>query len=149
MATNFGVSGTGASLAGLGEWDLMPSGAGSELSWERLVFTSLFTDARLDSGRPPPDGTADRRGWWGDTYTDGAPAASTLWAISAGSAPTARAIEDAITAALRWAIDDGLADAVAVNTTLDGGRADSTVTITAQGQAIVVQVPALWSDYAG
>ena len=144
-----GLSGSGGAIDGLTDFDIMPAGIGSELSWERLVLVSLFTDGRIDPAAAPPDGTTDRRGWWADTYTDGAPAASRLWLISGSSAPTARAIEDAISDGLKWAVEDGLADAIDVSTTLVGGRADSIVTITAQGQAVVVRVPALWSDYAG
>jgi phage gp46-like protein len=144
-----GFDGAGGTLDGLLPWDLMPSGVGSELSWERLVLVSLHSDARIGAGIKPPDGTTDRRGWWGDTYTDGTPAASRLWLIAGSAAPTAREIEDAVLDALAWVIADGLADSVTARTTLEGGRAETIVEIVAQGEAVTVKVPALWSDYAG
>lgn len=148
MADTYGFGSTGDTIPGLGAWDIMPSGAGSELSWERLVILSLFTDARIDDATRPPDGTTDRRGWWGDTYTDGKPAASRLWLVAGRAGPSARAVEDAIRDALAWILADGLADAITVSTTITGNRADSEVHIIAQGEAVVIRVPALWSDYA-
>lgn len=146
--TTYGFSGTGDAIPGLDAWDIMPSGTGSELSWERLVITSLFTDARIDDATRPPDGSTDRRGWWGDTYTESKPAASRLWLVAGKAGPSARAVEDAIRDALAWIIEDGLADAVNVTTTITGNRADTDVEIIAQGEAVVIRVPALWSDYA-
>ena len=144
----YGFDAAGGALVGLDAWDIMPSGTGSELSWERLVITSLFTDARIDDATRPPDGSTDRRGWWGDTYTEGRPAASRLWLVAGRAGPSARAVEDAIRDALAWIIEDGLADAVNVTTTITGNRADTDVEIIAQGEAVVIRVPALWSDYA-
>ena len=144
----YGLTASGETIAGLAEWDIMPSGAGSELAWERLVLASLFTDGRADDSAKLPDGGKDRRGWWGDTYTTGTPAASVLWLVAGRAGPTAREIEDAARAALAWIVADDLADVVTVTATLAGRRADIAVEIVAQGESVVVRVPALWSEYA-
>ncbi|ECF0258980.1 phage GP46 family protein [Salmonella enterica subsp. enterica serovar Agbeni] len=45
-----------------------------------LVLICLFTDIRADDDDELPDGSADRRGWPGDTYSD-YPWGSKLWLL--------------------------------------------------------------------
>ncbi|BCV65124.1 MULTISPECIES: phage GP46 family protein [Shewanella] len=45
-----------------------------------LVLISLFTDARAEDSDTLPDGSADQRGWPGDTFYD-APWGSKIWLL--------------------------------------------------------------------
>ncbi|SPX13542.1 phage protein GP46 [Escherichia coli] len=45
------------------------------------VTISLFTDRRSLDSDTLPDGSDDRRGWWGDSYRD-RPIGSRLWLLS-------------------------------------------------------------------
>ncbi|EAO1206227.1 hypothetical protein EX075_13765 [Salmonella enterica] len=45
------------------------------------VIISLFTDRRALDSDDIPDGTADKRGWWGDSYRS-RPIGSRLWLLS-------------------------------------------------------------------
>ncbi|MBW5820352.1 phage GP46 family protein [Yersinia enterocolitica] len=45
------------------------------------VTISLFTDRRALDSDTLPDGSDDRRGWWGDSYRD-RPIGSRLWLLS-------------------------------------------------------------------
>ncbi|WP_447077666.1 phage GP46 family protein [Shewanella algae] len=45
-----------------------------------LVLISVFTDARAEDSDTLPDGSADRRGWPGDSFYD-APWGSKLWLL--------------------------------------------------------------------
>jgi phage gp46-like protein len=85
------------------------------------VIISLLTDRRAPSDAVPPDGSGDRRGWWGDLPFDApdAPPAgdqigSLLWLLSREKQipETARRAEGYAREALQWMIDDGVASAV-------------------------------------
>ncbi|MGE4406035.1 phage GP46 family protein [Pseudomonas sp.] len=96
--------------------------AGADLSTDTglatAVIISLFTDRRADAGDQIPDGTADRRGWWGDTYADepGDRIGSKLWLLGREKqlAVTARRAEAFAREALQWLIEDGVARRVGV-----------------------------------
>ncbi|TJR85896.1 phage GP46 family protein [Escherichia coli] len=45
------------------------------------VIISLFTDRRALDSDEIPDGTRDRRGWWGDSFRE-RPVGSRLWLLS-------------------------------------------------------------------
>lgn len=45
------------------------------------VTISLFTDRRALDSDELPDGSGDRRGWWGDSFRD-RPVGSRLWLLS-------------------------------------------------------------------
>ncbi|MEH5399764.1 phage GP46 family protein, partial [Escherichia coli] len=45
------------------------------------VIISLFTDRRALDSDEIPDGTRDRRGWWGDSFRE-RPIGSRLWLLS-------------------------------------------------------------------
>ena len=88
--------------------------AGDDLA--TAVVLSLFTDRRAEPDDGVPDGTDDRRGWWGDGLAD-RPLGSRLWLLSRAKATREtrlRAIEYA-QEALAWLVDDGVADAVEVD----------------------------------
>ena len=143
------VSDSGGKVEGFAGWDPLPAGPGTEATLERLVFASLFSDARLTSDLRPPDGTGDRRGWHGDTYTGAAsPAASLLWWLQGSARATPRAIEDAVKSALQWMIAAGVCDAIKVTASVVGNRADVVVEMVAKDQRSTLAFQDLWGSYA-
>jgi phage gp46-like protein len=79
------------------------------------VAVSLFTDAHVDAAEIP-EGTVDRRGWWGDAYAEAAGdrVGSKLWLLgrSKQTASVARDAETYARQALSWLVTDGIAKAV-------------------------------------
>jgi phage gp46-like protein len=88
---------------------------------QTAVLVSLFTDRRADPDYASPDGSVDRRGWWGDSYAaqTGDLIGSTLWqyrrAKKAGNTNLPLAIQNACLHALQWMIDDGVAATVTIS----------------------------------
>ena len=129
-------------------WEQLPIGIGTEASLERLVYASLFTDARLDDDTLPRDGTDDRRGWWADALEGaGENFGSLLWVVLAGT-PTSRELEEAIRKSLAWMVRDGVCSRVEVTASVNGRRADATVDLVLEsGERVPVTFPDLWSSY--
>jgi phage gp46-like protein len=50
-----------------GDWNLVPGDVQSGDDLESAVLISLFTDRRAEASDVVPDGSNDRRGWWGDS----------------------------------------------------------------------------------
>jgi phage gp46-like protein len=147
-----GVTASGAAVDYLRTWDPMPSGVGSELTIERLVFVSLMSDARINADETPVDGTGDRRGWWGDTYADRPDnTGSRLWHLLSRAGVQAREFEDATRAALQWMITDRLCSGIVPVATIRANRVSITVEITlSSGELLTITIPFpdLWSEYA-
>jgi phage gp46-like protein len=90
------------------------------------VIISLFTDQLADAADDIPDGTADRRGWWGDLPLPNAPTTtkqyligSKLWLLDRAlqTTETLRRAESYARSALQWMIDDGVMGSVTVAAT--------------------------------
>lgn len=84
-------------------------------SIETAVIISLFTDRRAEPGDVIPNGTNNRRGYWGDSLRT-RPIGSRLWLLSREknlNSVIVRA-ETYAAEALHWLLDDGLAGAVSV-----------------------------------
>jgi phage gp46-like protein len=102
-----------------GDWALAGGdlAAGSDL--EAAVMISLFSDRVASSDFVPPDGTGNRRGWWGDSY-EPSPLGSRLWqlarAIKSDSTTILNQARDYCREALQWLVDDGVIAQVAVVT---------------------------------
>lgn len=92
-----------------GDWAIQPPDLldGNDLA--TAVLISLFSDRTALPGDTIPDGTTDPRGWWGDDPTH--PLGSRLWLIERAkqTAGVLNAVQDYITEALQWLIDDGVA----------------------------------------
>jgi phage gp46-like protein len=93
------------------------------------VAISLFSDALARPDDAIPDGTGDRRGWWGDLPRDGQapdPIGSLLWLLAREkrTEQTRRRAEDYARAALAWMLADGLAVAVDVSAAWGGAMGD-------------------------
>lgn len=112
---------------GLMEADLDRDGGNltSDDGLETAVVMSLFTDRRALDTDELPDGTGDRRGFWGDAYPDeddDDEMGSRLWLL-ARSKSTQQALIDArryALEALQWMIDDGVAQSVSVTSERSG-----------------------------
>lgn len=100
-----------------GDWQL--SGAdllrGDDLA--TAVLVSLFTDRLCQADDVIPDGTDDRRGWWGDSF-EAVAIGSRLWLLERSklTADVARQAEDYCREALQWLIDDGVVVRLDVST---------------------------------
>lgn len=93
-----------------GDWATIPGDLQGGDDLETAVLISLFSDRRAEESDVIPDGTSDRRGWWGDagqTY----PIGSRLWLLSrAKQTPqTLNSAQGYCTEALQWLLDDGVA----------------------------------------
>ncbi len=100
--------------AGRVDWRLGPGGDETDL--ETAVVLSLFTDRLAPADAEIPDGTAWRRGWWGDGRTEVERRGSLLWLFARRKRlPAVLAEAVAIAeAALAWLVEDGIAATIAV-----------------------------------
>lgn len=90
------------------------------------VMISLGTDRLAAADDSIPDGSGNRRGWWGDLPIDDAAPdniGSRLWLLRRAKATpaTQRLAEQYIREALAWMIDDGVAGRIDVETALLAG----------------------------
>jgi phage gp46-like protein len=85
---------------------------------ETAVILSLFTDRRAEPDDVIPDGSQDRRGWWGDDFNaDSADRiGSRLWLLHREKqlSVVLQRAQSYAEEALRWLIDDGVAESVTV-----------------------------------
>lgn len=101
---------------GRGDWTI----AGGDLApgddLVTAVLISLFTDRLAHADDAIPDGTSDRRGWWGDDPA--IPIGSRLWLLDRAkqTQETLGRAHDYIVEALEWLIGDGIAAAIDVTT---------------------------------
>lgn len=115
-----------------GDWQVSGGALASGDDLTTAVLISLFTDRRANDDDTLPDASNDRRGWWGDLDQD-VPIGSRLWLLSRSKLmpSVALAAKGYITEALRWLIDDGVAAAVDVVTSIVmPNRLNAVVTIT-------------------
>jgi phage gp46-like protein len=104
------------------------------------VLLSLFTDRRAEDGDPLPDGGDDRRGWWADALNaDGDRMGMRLWLRDRGKAlpDVASDVQRDAPEALRWLVEDGVAQSVDVSADVRGGILLITVNITRPGRDVV------------
>lgn len=94
---------------------------------ESAVIVSLFTDRVALPTDPLPDGTADRRGHWSDSYLEAVDdkEGSRLWLLAREKVlpEVLRRGEDYAREALKWMLNDGVAKAV-IPTAWTTGRGD-------------------------
>jgi len=108
---------------GYGEWVIEDGALASADDLETAVFISVFSDRQADAADAIPDGTTNRRGWWGDVDQD-VKLGSRLWLLSRSILDDEVAKEAAlyIKEGLQWMIDDEVAQSVAVTSTIVGTR---------------------------
>ena len=87
---------------------------------ETAILISLCCDARATDSDELPDGSDDKRGWWGDFHAriDGDAIGGRRWLLVRKkiTAEAIRLLADYDRAALQWLVDDGVASAVQVTT---------------------------------
>jgi len=90
---------------------------GSDLRTDLII--SLFTWARASEDDVLPDGTTDRMGWWGDSFSAiaGANTGSRLWLLrrEKNTAETRKRAADYCREATRHLIDDGVASDIVID----------------------------------
>jgi len=108
-------------MPGYGDWQIVAGALDSGDDLETAVFISLFSDRQANSDDVIPDGSTDRRGWWGD---QGQPVllGSRLWLLSRSRLDDNAAKAAVIYAkeALQWLLDDQVAESVTVTATIQG-----------------------------
>jgi phage gp46-like protein len=95
-----------------GDWLVAPPGLAADHDLETAVLLSLATDASAAPDDVIPDGTDDRRGWWGNwERPEGIVLGSRLWLLSRekSTEDTRRRAEEYAAEALQWFLDDGVA----------------------------------------
>ncbi len=133
---------------GRGDWVL--SGAlietGDDL--QTAVLLSLFTDRVAEADDVIPDGTSDRRGWWGDAYESN-PIGSRLWLLdrAKGTAETVASARDYIVEALQWLIDDGVVASfeITVEWTAPMQLGAQVVALRNDGTSVPMSFPWVWA----
>lgn len=117
-----------------------------------LVYISLFSDARADDGDEllsAADGKRDRRGWWAEGLAgDGDRFGSKLWLLvrAKESAETRARARDYAEDALRWLVEDGIAERVDVEIlSPELARCGIVVRVyRGDGRAVTLTYPRLW-----
>lgn len=142
------ISTTWIVQSGTGDWSIADGQLASGDDLATAVLISLFTDRRATDDQVPPDGSGDRRGWWGD-FDQGVPIGSRLWLLDREKL-TDEVAADAkvyIAEALQWLIDDQVATRVDVATGISGrNQLDAVVRITRQdGTATNLRYGWAWS----
>lgn len=102
-----------------GDWQVANAALASGDDLTTAVLISLFTDRVANDDDVIPDGSTNRRGWWGDLGQD-VPIGSRLWLISRSKLQPSVALQAKgyINEALAWLITDGVAASVNVTTSI-------------------------------
>lgn len=102
-----------------GDWQVSGAALASGDDLATSVLISLFTDRRANDDDALPDASNDRRGWWGDLDQD-VPIGSRLWLLARSklTPAVAQAAKSYVAEALRWMLDDGVAAAVDIVTSI-------------------------------
>lgn len=93
-----------------GDWALIAGDIATGDDLESALLLSLFTDREAAPDDVIPDGSNDRRGWWGDDGVDDdtGPTGSRLWLLSRRISPTDQTLRDAYdytVEAIQWLIN--------------------------------------------
>lgn len=102
-----------------GDWAVVNGDLAHGDDLATAVLISLFTDRSAEPADTPPDGTQDRRGWWGDEGQD-VPIGSRLWLLSRSTLNTQVSVlaQSYIVESLAWMISDGVAAGYRVEMTI-------------------------------
>ena len=102
-----------------GDWQVANGDLATGGDLQSAVLLSLFTDRVLPADLAAPDGSDDRRGWWGDTY-EPSPIGSRLWTLfrakKADAATTLQDAKDYCLEALKWLLEDQVVATIDVTT---------------------------------
>ena len=101
----------------LGDWGLAEGDLETGQDLETACLVSLFSDLLATPDFTPTDGTADRRGWWADPYSE-VSLGSSIWQLERAK-KTRATLGDArryALDALQWLLDDGVVKQIFCNT---------------------------------
>jgi phage gp46-like protein len=107
------------------DWNLDGVDLETDEGLETAIIISLLTDRLAAADDEIPDGSGDRRGWWGDLPLDDAPdqaqpdyIGSRLWLLARAKAlpETAARAKTYTLEALAWLLADGVAASIDVET---------------------------------
>ena len=135
-----------------------PEAVSAPTEIEELVIVSLFSDARAETDDDllaSTDGRLDRRGWWAERL--GADPhdrfGSRLWLLSrAKETPETRLLaRDYAEEALRWLVEDGLAERVDVDLVdVETPRVGLRVRVyRGDGRTVEFRYPRIWEGVSG
>lgn len=93
----------------VGDWEQEGAMLQSGDDLVTAIYISLFTDRTARADDEIPDGTENRRGWWGDVDQK-YPLGSRLWLLARAKQTNETLLKarDYINEALKWMIDDGV-----------------------------------------
>lgn len=132
---------------GVGDWAIESGALASGGDLATAVLVSLFTDRRAGDDDALPDGSDDRRGWWGDLEQDVA-IGSRLWLLERSrlTEEVAGAAADYAREALQWLLDDKVASGIRVGAVLAGrSQLNLAVTVTrSNGEKLSLQYNWAW-----
>jgi phage gp46-like protein len=118
---------------------------GGDLASATLL--SLFCDRVAQPGDVIPDGTQNRRGWWGDAG-ESVPIGSRIWLLARAKQTdqTLARARDYIIEALQWLITDGVAIKIDTYTewTRPGMLGAQVVIYRTNGQQVALQFTSVW-----
>ena len=133
---------------GRGDWVLSGALIETGQDLETAVIVSLFTDRVAAADDAIPDGTGDRRGWWGDSGHS-MPIGSRLWLLdrAKGSGETLASARDYIAEALQWLIDDGVVASfeIAVEWTAPSQLGAQVIATRNDGTTVPMSFPWVWA----
>ena len=133
---------------GRGDWVLSGALIETGQDLQTAVLLSLFTDRVAEADDVIPDGTSDRRGWWGDAGQSN-PIGSRLWLLdrAKGTAETVASARDYIAEALQWLIDDGVVASfeITVEWTAPRQLGAQVVALRNDGTSVPMSFPWVWA----
>jgi phage gp46-like protein len=107
---------TWSTANGSADWAIVGGDIATGSDLQTAVILSLFTDARAPDTYKP--GSSDRRGWWGNRYSQ-TPWGSLLYTLGSAvvTGPTSLLLQaqSYCETALQWMITDGVASAVSAS----------------------------------
>ena len=110
----------GAAQIGMADIEIRGGDVALGHDLETAVIISLFTDKRARPDDILPGASDDRRGWWGDTYSEieNDPLGSHLWLLhrEKQTQQTLNRAREYCQDALQWLIEDGIASEINVTT---------------------------------
>jgi len=133
---------------GQGDWLIADGALASDDDLASALLISLFSDRQANADDVIPDGTTNRRGWWGDQGQD-QKLGSRLWLLSRSILDNDVAKMAVIYAkeALQWLIDDLVAESVAVTAEPFGSKTlQLSVTVTRKAGAQSYQYGWAWNQ---
>jgi phage gp46-like protein len=149
VLTRYEVRDTDGALLLWCDWVFVPPDLLNDGGPETAVVLSLFTDALAhEDDRLPDVREGDRRGWWADTNAAEGPLGSRLWLLAREKQTdeTRLRAEFYTREALKWMLDDEVADRIDVNAEWsERGRLDVAVAIYREARLIFSKpYPLIW-----